>query len=226
MIGIGGNKEAGKDTLAQFLVDEYGFVKFSFADTLKNIAMSLLHLSKYHCYDTKGKEETLDFIIEFNENTLTKIYEWVANYIPMYHKLDIDKCINTFLLSHPDLCVDTPRKALQILGTEVLRDQVDPHFHIRCMDWRIDSFDVPKDKVVIPDARFENERTYVRYNNGVLVLVEEVNAASIERDAHRSESNLGSHSDYDIVVYNDKREGTDWFKKKVMDINLPDMQLY
>ena len=35
IIGIVGNKNVGKDTLADYLVKEKGFIKYAFADPLK-----------------------------------------------------------------------------------------------------------------------------------------------------------------------------------------------
>ena len=41
LIGITGSKGAGKDTIGQFLVDNYGFQRVAFADPLKEIAITI-----------------------------------------------------------------------------------------------------------------------------------------------------------------------------------------
>ena len=37
IIGILGNKRVGKDTVADYLVKNYGFIKYNFADPIKEI---------------------------------------------------------------------------------------------------------------------------------------------------------------------------------------------
>jgi len=59
IVGLSGKKETGKDTVAQYLVDEYGFQRRAFADKLKEAALKvdplvdvgtlgLIHLSEAH----------------------------------------------------------------------------------------------------------------------------------------------------------------------------------
>ena len=44
-VGILGKKGSGKDTLADYLVEHNGFIKYSFADPVKNIVNILFNLS-------------------------------------------------------------------------------------------------------------------------------------------------------------------------------------
>ena len=49
-IGLLGQKGSGKDTLADYLVNNKGFVKYSFATPVKNISKILFNLSYEQLY--------------------------------------------------------------------------------------------------------------------------------------------------------------------------------
>lgn len=56
VIGLIGYKHAGKDTLADYLVAEYGFKKYAFADPVKKICKIMFHLDQEQLDDPKRKE--------------------------------------------------------------------------------------------------------------------------------------------------------------------------
>lgn len=53
LIGLAGLKRAGKDTVADYLVKNRGFVKYSFADPLKEACKVLFGLSDSQVHDSK-----------------------------------------------------------------------------------------------------------------------------------------------------------------------------
>lgn len=53
IIAISGKQQAGKDTVGDYLVENYGFAKLAFADKLKDVAMDLFELSYEECYGVK-----------------------------------------------------------------------------------------------------------------------------------------------------------------------------
>jgi len=57
-IGLLGNKGSGKDTLADYLVKEKNFVKYSFAKPIKDIAKIMFYLDDEQLYD--DKKELID----------------------------------------------------------------------------------------------------------------------------------------------------------------------
>ena len=59
IIGICGKKGSGKDTVADFLVHEYGFHKTSFAEPLKQICQCLFELTAEQLHDPIKKEEVI-----------------------------------------------------------------------------------------------------------------------------------------------------------------------
>ena len=56
VIGIVGNKNVGKDTLADYLVENKDFTKYAFADPLKNCLKELFGLSDDQLYGDKKEE--------------------------------------------------------------------------------------------------------------------------------------------------------------------------
>lgn len=67
IIGLSGKARAGKDSVAQILVEEYGFTRLAFADVIKACVytldpiISLSGLRLQHLVDTNGWEAAKDF---------------------------------------------------------------------------------------------------------------------------------------------------------------------
>jgi len=59
VIGLVGKRGAGKDTVADFLVQNHGFVKLSFAEPLKRVCRELYCLSEEQLHE-RGLKETTD----------------------------------------------------------------------------------------------------------------------------------------------------------------------
>lgn len=60
LIGLIGSKGAGKDTCADYLCKEHGFIKVSFADCLKRACKELFVFSDEQVYGTQKQKETPD----------------------------------------------------------------------------------------------------------------------------------------------------------------------
>lgn len=56
IIGILGNKNTGKDTVADYIVEKYNFVKKSLADPVKKTCQEIFLLTDSQLYDEKLKE--------------------------------------------------------------------------------------------------------------------------------------------------------------------------
>lgn len=57
LIGLMGCKHAGKDTVADYLVSHHGFVKYAFADPVKQICQVMFRLETRQLHDPLAKEE-------------------------------------------------------------------------------------------------------------------------------------------------------------------------
>ncbi len=60
IIGFGHRKRSGKDTVGQYLVNQYKFKKLSFADPLKQAAKLICGFSDEQCYGSDIDKETTD----------------------------------------------------------------------------------------------------------------------------------------------------------------------
>ena len=60
VIAISGWKQSGKDTVAEYLVKECGYIRFSFADALKNMVSRQYGIPRDHCDDPAFKERPIE----------------------------------------------------------------------------------------------------------------------------------------------------------------------
>lgn len=110
IIAICGFQGAGKDTLANILVEKHGFVKLSFAGTVKDVASCVFgwdrEMLEGSTPEARIKREIVD--------------EWWAN------RLNI-----------PNL---TPRWVLQNFGTELFRNNFHQDIWIACIEKKISNY--------------------------------------------------------------------------------------
>ena len=141
LVALVGFKGSGKDSAGSYLVENHGFVSFSFAESLKDA------LSSIFCWD----RELLEGKTEESRIWRESVDNWWAEKLEM-----------------PDL---TPRKALQMVGTDLFRQ----HFHhdlwIHNIERKITLLP-PDSKVVICDGRFPNEINLARKFNGLVFRVQ------------------------------------------------------
>ncbi len=80
-VGFTGKMMSGKDTCASYLTDailkwkgpNYIINRFAFADSLKDICMNYLGLSRHDCYDQEGKEAFNEFWGMTNREILQRV---------------------------------------------------------------------------------------------------------------------------------------------------------
>jgi hypothetical protein len=58
LIGVIGKKQSGKDTIAQHLIDEYGFTRYAFADPIKDACIAAFGFTKEQCWG--NQKEVVD----------------------------------------------------------------------------------------------------------------------------------------------------------------------
>jgi hypothetical protein len=139
IIGLIGFIGCGKGTVAQILVQNYNFRQDSFASSLKDVAASIFDWPRY-----------------LLEGDTKESREWRELVDPWWEKE----------LSIPNF---SPRLALQLMGTDVLRN----HFHndIWFLTLQNRYRKVPDKSVVVSDVRFLNELGFIKKNNGILIRV-------------------------------------------------------
>lgn len=221
MIGIVGLAGAGKDTVCDILIENHfkDHIRYAFADPLKSFTMSTLHLTQQQCYDNKLKEENVSmrinkqFLFETFKSTMTNmfpkirqdshvyLFETFLRVISTETKKDfflVRKYFEYALLGEYIHFDTTPRKLLQIIGTEFFRNTISSNF------WT----DIaPKSHIIVPDVRFQNEIDFIKNNGGVIIKVVDKGLKEIQTSGHASEDLARTFNKQDYTVENDKTAG-------------------
>lgn len=208
IIGIVGFMGSGKDTVANMLLQEENCVKDSFAAPLKDLCAS--------------------------------VFGWPR------HLLEGDTVESRDFRDMPDVFwsrktgIDhfTPRLALQLVGTDVMRDHFHKDIWLNSLEYRLRTQSSKKQCVIISDARFKNELDLIKQMGGAIVQVRrgdppewydvavranEGNAVDRRimqtryRDVHRSEWDWVGY-DVDFIVYNNS--SMEYLEKEIRGIQL------
>lgn len=107
----------------------------------------------------------------------------------------------------------SPRKAMQLLGTEYGRNMLREDIWIRRAEREVELNKTKGLKTIITDVRFENEATWVRSMGAKAALIY-LHVPGLERDEkynHASEAGI-AHADTDVDIINDKTKGLQHLK--------------
>lgn len=137
IIGVRGFIGAGKDTFSNFLVKKYKFEKMSFADNLKDAAAVIFGWPRHLLQGDTPESRA------FREE------------------------VDTYWEKHLKFQGFTPRKALQLIGTEAGRNVFGDNLWIAGTMKKAQAFE----NVVISDCRFVNEANAIRANGGKIVWI-------------------------------------------------------
>jgi hypothetical protein len=164
LIGLAGPAGVGKDTVADYLVTNHGFTKFSFSDPLYEEVAQAFGIDKALLYDREKKEQPMEGL----------------NYWFCTDK-DFQRMMFKLLaadgVKYPGDWWPSPRWVLQRWGTDYRRAQ-DPEYWIKKavafveMWWKReqerqhDADYVPSGGLVNCSVRFPNERSFVQQYNG------------------------------------------------------------
>jgi hypothetical protein len=139
IVGISGFISSGKGTVATQLTEKYGFRKDSFAASLKDACAVMF-----------------DWPRDMLEGETAESREW---------REQVDEWWS-IKLGIPNL---TPRLALQLIGTDALRNNFSDAMWFTTLENRIRKN--PSQHVVISDVRFPNEIKFIQDNGGVMIKV-------------------------------------------------------
>jgi hypothetical protein len=139
IVGISGFISSGKGTVATQLTEKYGFRKDSFAASLKDACAVMF-----------------DWPRDMLEGETAESREW---------REQVDEWWST-KLGIPNL---TPRLALQLIGTDALRNNFSNAMWFTTLENRIRKN--PSQNVVISDVRFPNEIKFIQDMGGVMIKV-------------------------------------------------------
>ena len=199
IIGISGKMGSGKDTVGEFTQEfhpEFQIKKY--ADKLKYMVCLLLNCTREQLEDREFKEKELGpewkvykvsyEIDEFNtKNELFRTLEVAKHFMMTYSLAYKNVKIATEIL--------TPRKILQLLGTECGRRIIHPDIWVNST---ISEY-TNEQNWIITDVRFPNEAAAIRERDGILIKIErptdDLNAT------HESETALDNY-EFDYIIEN------------------------
>lgn len=187
IIAIGGELQNGKSLLARYLVETKGFKQVSFAKKLKELVAELYNVDISVLYTSK-KDELLEKPLQFGAKERKKL----------------EKIINAKKeLIAIDYTFASLRNALQIIGTEVLRNY-DQNYHVKefrnlVWNWR-DNRLHDYAHFVCDDVRFGNEMHSLRLMDAKTIYVDNPRVESVSK--HSSETSL-VQADFDYAILND-----------------------
>ncbi len=139
LVAVAGFKNSGKDTVGNYLISNHGFKKESFANPLKDTCAAVFGWPR----------DLLEGNTEESRAWREQEDTWWAKRLGM-----------------PGL---SPRRALQLVGTEVFRN----HFHDAIWIASLENrFLKQEQSIVVTDCRFSNELEMVRRLNGVVIQVD------------------------------------------------------
>lgn len=193
LICLSGKSASGKDTIADVLVRDFKYVKVAFADGLRDLACFTFDMAPEIFTDRDKKESKFLYPIRLDEEHISHM----LNHIENTWAISVSKASKDKMLLLVGTEMTTPRKLLQIVGTEVIRDCIDDQFWIKALEHKIGNLA----DVVITDARFSGERNFAREKGALMCLVKRPSIQS--NDSHRAENDLGNESEYNIIFNND-----------------------
>ncbi len=150
-IAFTGAKQSGKTTGFNKINSLYSNVdEITLAKKLKETCAKVYELPIMFMYDDVLKETELDDIIVLNQSNLEAVF------LEFDLKPGIDYTYNEHIRPHIGKVLETPRKLLQYVGTDVLR-KVDEDIHL---NYAVNNKNPNAAFYVITDVRFSNEFKY------------------------------------------------------------------
>tara|TARA_B100000524_G_C23590689_1_gene348910 strand:- start:49 stop:669 length:621 start_codon:yes stop_codon:yes gene_type:complete len=200
IIGICGYKGSGKDTLADFLVNNENYIKIAFADFIRNALMKLFDWDESDF--NPDKKELKD---PYWGVTPRKMCQEIGTEFLRYH------------------CKDFISTEFKLPNGEVYNGT----FHIKRINKEIIKLlEIdPKGNIIFSDIRFQDELDYIKKLGGFIIRVSRNNISTNEFSNHISEKNILELKNVDFEIENNDTV-LEFFKRiRVMiehiEVNLP-----
>lgn len=194
IIAFSGVKFAGKDTAAEVLIRSYGFKRIGLADKLKDICSKVFGVPRQDMDNPSLKEVPFETPVTITNTNILDLLETISNdgFVFDLEKTTLEVCKNFY-----GKILTSIRDMLQTVGTDICRTFVQDDIWLAYVKNIVKTRVVP---IVITDARFKNERDYLKSLGAVLVLVKRPELSNTS--SHISENQLGEDHDYDVIVNN------------------------
>ena len=207
ILGLSGKALAGKDTVADYLIDHYFWTrKTGFATNLKLACMEVFNLTEFQVFEQAGKSAKLDTAVVVDVDMLVSLLNWMGK----THEVSLNDRDYSHIVGEN---LHTPRDILQFVGTEVMRYYASD-YHMEVVFRSVDR----SENVIITDVRFPNEAQSILDNGGKLVRISrpdrlrEKYGASIN-STHASEIALDGWSTWSHVIDNSSEKLSVLFNK-------------
>jgi len=186
VIALSGWKRSGKDTVAEYLVKDKGFVRLGFADVLKDMVSEQYNIPREWCDDPEFKEKPI-------------------KYMPVDSEDDFAEMIHSFMHKELNSGYWTPR-TLCILEGSVKRAARSDYWTKKVIDkiFSIDSnkqLDNTEALVVISDLRFQSEIKQLKQAFGEDLITLRINRFDEPSSNDPTERDLDKY-EFDKIVEN------------------------
>jgi hypothetical protein len=189
IIGFSGKALSGKDTSADFILEEFRFdEKVGFASNLKAAVIEIFNLSVNDVYDQNLKGRLLEEPVITNSSHAQKILDWMRR----THKtgsINLERFTSKTLTS--------PRDILQFVGTDVMRS-ICYTYHTDIIESKLTT----GKKIVICDVRFHNEIDLIKRYGGFVVRIHRNIGMCGSKTGHQSEIALDNFEGWDYTLDN------------------------
>lgn len=201
IIGVCGKAGSGKDTIADILVKDHGFVKVAFADPLKRICQEVFEFTTEQLWGPSEKRNEADFRY-LRSNFMDENGDQVTDYLsPRYalQKLGTEWGRDCY----PDIWIEYAMRVAKRLLVKGAPIFYDARFGIR--SWRMSDPEEIKG-VVISDVRFPNEVAGLKKHGAKVVRVyrDTVKGLAGAAGQHASETLQDGIPDdlFDFILHN------------------------
>lgn len=187
ILGISGLARSGKDTCADIIVKNYGYVKIAFADKIKRICRDLYGFSYEQLWGPSELRDMPDYRYPNDNGYLTP-------------RLALQLCGTEFgRTCYKDIWTNDVFKTIEELKNAI-NDCQSVKYYPQCGIIEIEIFDFPKG-VVIPDCRFLSELECIKNNGGKIIRIKK---DIINKHTHKSENDASLLDDscFDYIINN------------------------
>lgn len=197
IIALGGRRFSGKDTAAEGLIDRHKFVRVGLADKLKDICAKVFEIYRPDMDNPDLKEKQFTVPICIRSSHIHDLLD----------QLETDG----FPVTENNwraICKDfigkklfSIRECLQVVGSDICRTHIADDIWL---EYVRKIFEKEDRDIVVTDARYKNERDFLKSMGAILILVKRKMADNTVQatDLHISENQLGNEEDYDVVLNN------------------------
>lgn len=191
LIGITGKAGAGKDTVAKYLSDMYGYQRYGLADPIKELINERFGFTNEMWNDREWKE-----------------------------RADPSLGAKFLHVPEGDFELFSPRSWAQWLGTEVLRELVGPDVWVDLMERKFEELrmvakcDNTPLRMVVPDIRFDNEAARIYELGGYVIRVERPDVQAVA--THVSEAGISGRYIQEIIVNDGSIQDLHFFTDQVL----------